>query len=224
VNEPTERQTGETCVTVKTIRAPLGSQNVSVVRRCAAGPFAAIHGRELRSCVMDASRPLSREPDVEPEDDEPEDDDPELAPPDPPAAGDDAADPPLEDEAPPAKDVTASVTDPVDGTPLSDGAEGTVGAGEDTDGGSGVVGTGSEGTDRVGAGSVTGGGGGMTSATAAPAPAPAARSATAIAIVLVLPQLTSTTWITPFRPFRVRAKWVCGCGEGGLLRGARGRA
>jgi hypothetical protein len=204
VNAPAARQTGETCVTVKTIRAPLGSQNVSVVRRCAAGPLAAIQGRELRSRVIDASRPLPGEPDAEPEDDDPE----LVPPPAPPAGEEDVADPPPDDEDVPVNDAAPPVTVPVDGTPLPDGAEGTVGvgAGAGTGGGSGRVGTGSEGTETVGEGSVTGGGDGTTSAKAAPAPAAVARTPAAIAKARVLLPPTFITWITRLRRFRMRAK------------------
>jgi hypothetical protein len=204
VNPPAERQTGETCVTVKTIRAPLGSQNVSVVRRCAAGPLAAIQGRELRSRVIDASRPLPGEPDAEPEYADPD----VVPPPDPPADEDDVPDPPPDDEdALPGNDDTPPVTVPVEGTPLTGGVEGAVGgAGAETGGGAGSVGTGSEGTGTGSGGGVTGGGEGTTSAKAAPAPPPAARIAAAIASVLLLLLATSITWITGLRRFRMRAK------------------
>jgi hypothetical protein len=189
-------------VTVKKIRAPLGSQNVSVVRRWAAGPLAAIQGRELRSRMIDAWRPLPGGLDAESEDGDPE----LVPPPDPPAGEEDVADPPPDDENVPVNDAAPSVTVPVDGTPLPDGAEGTVGVGAETGGGSGSVGTGSEGTETVGEGSVTGGGDGTTSAKAAPAPAAAARTPAAIAKARVLLPPTSITWITRLRRYRMRAK------------------
>ena len=78
---PTARQTGETCVTVKTTGAAAGNRNVSVVRRSPFGPCSAIQGRELRKRAIDdlpCARPGDADEGPEPapdEDDEPRDSD-----------------------------------------------------------------------------------------------------------------------------------------------------
>lgn len=78
MKRPTARQTGESCVTVKTTRAGRGSTKVSVVVRRFFGPLVAIHVRDESKCLTRAGRdapPLERAeelPEEEAEDEEEE--------------------------------------------------------------------------------------------------------------------------------------------------------
>jgi hypothetical protein len=164
VNRPTTRQTGETCLTVKTTREASRSRKVRVVRRRALGPWAAIQGRELCRRAIEVSPPVRDDEDRCEADPDP---DPEA---EPPAARDllDATPAIGEvDVATPGDGAVACVEgmEGVEGTDGVDGADGGVGAGRAGRGGAGRVGTG---TGR--GGGVTTGGGGRTSADADPAP------------------------------------------------------
>ena len=184
VNVPATRQTGETCLTVKTTRAASGSRKVSVVRRRAFGPRVAIQGRELRRCAIELRPPVRRDEDCcefDPEPELPVDAEPTV----------DRLD------AMPAIGAVAGAEgmDGADGTDGVEGTDGEVGRG----GGAGRDGTG---TGRAGVGTV---GVGRTSAKAVRAPMPAATITTAAAAHRTILG-TSITLITRFGLFRLRAK------------------
>jgi hypothetical protein len=197
VKVPTSRHTGETCLTVKTTRAPAGSRNVRIVRRRAFGPCAAIHGRELRSREIVALRVPGGEPVLDCE----------------PALDCELAldcEPELPEEEGPVKDEVDAIP-PIGGADGRPGAVGTAAGAEGAgaEGAGGRPGSGGTVTDgAVTGGTVTAGsvgvGMGRGSANASPAPVPAARTAAIASGRSSLP--SSITEITPFGPFQVRAK------------------